>query len=433
MKLFSAKNVLLGGLWIAALTVALLFFLRVGDREIAIAAGPRGGDSFALANTIAAVLEASDPRLRFDVFETHGSAENVRLLEEGRADFATMQSDVRSDGSVHAVASLFFDAYQLVVPSGSGIRSPADLNGRTVAIGPRGSGHYESFWFLAEHYGVPRDELVALPMDSDAANFAMRRGQVDAIFRVHAVGNPSLRALVDAVSPRLVPIPQADALSIRHPAVVTGVVAKGAYRGHPPLPEADLPTALVERFLVARAGLDESIVQDVTKTLFEKRSQLIAENALAGFIAAPDIEGRLALPIHEGARRYYDREKPGFWQENARILAPTLYVLVILSSFFFALRGRLQNARRVRVSHYNLELMDIAETASGATKRIDLEPLHDRLVVMLRQVVVDLGEDRVSQEEFEHFSFTWSAVDTLVRDRLAALSPEGEAPERAGA
>ena len=26
----------------------------------------------------------------------------------------------------------------------------------------------------------------------------------------------------------------------------------------------------------------------------------------------------------------------------------------------------------------------------------------------------------MSQDEFEHFSFTWSAVDTLVRDRLSA-------------
>ncbi len=122
------------------------------------------------------------------------------------------------------------------------------------------------------------------------------------------------------------------------------------------------------------------------------------------------------------SRRYYDREKPGFWQENARILAPTLYVAVILSSLFFALRSRLRNTRRVRMSHYNLELMDLAEAATSAEKRADLEPLHGRLVTMLRQVVVDLGEDRVSQDEFEHFSFTWGAVDTLVRDRLAAMA-----------
>lgn len=432
MRRIFGKNLLLGALWVAALTLALVFFLRISDRDIVIAAGPRGSDSFDLATTIAGVLEASHPRLRPAVFETHGSAENVRLLEEGQADFATMQSDVRSDGSVHAVASLFFDAYQLVVPADSSIESPADLAGRTVAIGPRASGHYESFWFVVEHYGIAPDALAALPMSADAANFAMRHGQVDAIFRVHAVGNVSLRALVDDFSVRLIPISQADALAIRHPAIVTGVVAKGSYRGHPPLPEADLPTAFVERFLVARAGLDESVVRDVTRTLFEKRSRLISENALAGFIAAPNIDGRLALPVHEGARRYYDREKPGFWQENARILAPTLYVVVILSSLFFAIRGRVQGARRVRMSHYNLELMDIAEEASNAKKRVELQPLHGRLVVMLRQVVVDLGEDRVSQDEFEHFSFTWSAVDTLVRDRLAAMGPLDEGARGAG-
>ena len=122
--------------------------------------------------------------------------------------------------------------------------------------------------------------------------------------------------------------------------------------------------------------------------------------------------------IHNGARRYYDREKPSFWQENTRILAPTLYVFVILSSAVFALRSRIRGTRRVRMSHLNLELMDIGEEAGSLTKQADLQPLRDRMVNMLRQVVVDLDHDRVSQDEFEHFSFTWRVVDTLVRDRL---------------
>jgi hypothetical protein len=29
----------------------------------------------------------------------------------------------------------------------------------------------------------------------------------------------------------------------------------------------------------------------------------------------------------------------------------------------------------------------------------------------------------VSQDEFEHFSFTWQAVDTVVRDRLSVALP----------
>jgi TRAP transporter TAXI family solute receptor len=418
VKILSARILVFAAIWLAALTVILAFFLRVGDHHIVIAAGPRAGDSFELATSIAEVVEERYPRLDIEVFETHGSSENVQLLESGHADFATMQSDVESDGSVHAVASLYFDAYQLIVAEDSEIRSPAHLAGHRVAIGPRGSGHYESFWFLIEHYGVAAEELLALPMSAPAANFAMRRGQVDAIFRVHAVGNESIRQLADQLPIRLIPIDQANALAIKHPAIASGWISQGSYRGSPPLPEKDQPTAMVERFLVARADLDDTVVNDFTRTLFEERSKLIAKNTLAGFIAAPDVDGKLALAIHDGARRYYDREKPSFWQENTRILAPTLYVMVIFSSAVFALRARIRGTRRVRMSHLNLELMDIAEEARGMTKQADLLPLRDRLVNMLRHVVVDLDHDRVSQDEFEHFSFTWNAVDTLVRDRL---------------
>ncbi len=109
---------------------------------------------------------------------------------------------------------------------------------------------------------------------------------------------------------------------------------------------------------------------------------------------------------------------PSFWQQNTRILAPTLYVIVILSSGFFAIRARIQGRRRVRMSHLNLELMDLAEEAANLVKKEDLLPVRDRLVAMLRGVVIDLDYERVSQDDFEHFSFTWNAVDTLIRDRL---------------
>ena len=47
---------------------------------------------------------------------------------------------------------------------------------------------------------------------------------------------------------------------------------------------------------------------------------------------------------------------------------------------------------------------------------------YDRLIEILKEVVHDLDTERVSQEEFDHFSFTWQAVDTLLRDRSAPES-----------
>jgi hypothetical protein len=46
----------------------------------------------------------------------------------------------------------------------------------------------------------------------------------------------------------------------------------------------------------------------------------------------------------------------------------------------------------------------------------------NHLINILGEVVSDLDQEKVSQEEFEHFSFTWQAVDALVRDQMLMLT-----------
>lgn len=413
-----ARFILVSVVWVTLLTVGFAWFLSRRPVRIAIAGGPANSETFELASAISTVLRDAVPNLRVDVYETGGSNENVRLIEEGRVDLATVQADTKVSDRVQGVVSLYHDAYQLIVHEGSGIVGFEDLAGHRVAIAPTNSGQNRSFWFVAEHFGVRPDDLTALPMSEDAANFAMIHGQVDAVFRVRTPGNPAIRDLVGTHSFRIVPIPQSAALGLQHPSISSGVIPIGSYRGHPPVPPRDLPTAVLERLLVARAGLDAAVVQNVTRILFEWRANLVAESKLAGFIRPLGSGDALSFPIHAGARRYYDREKPGFVKENARTLSGLLYVVAILTSAGFALRARLLRAKRVRMGDYNLRLMDIAEHARRSASPEELQGLKDRLIDMLRQVVQDLDQDKVTQDEFEHFSFTWQAVDTLVRDRL---------------
>jgi TRAP transporter TAXI family solute receptor len=413
------RYVVVAIIWVATLSAVLVWALSTQETRLSIAAGPRSGESFQLASAIAQVFNDAATHTSIDVFETSGSAENVRLLEAGQVDFATVQADTRVDDTVNAVASLYFDAYQLIVNASSDIQGFEDLKGYRVAIGPANSGQNGSFWFVAQHYGLSSDQLVALPMSEDAANFAMIMGQVYAVFRVRAPGNLSIRELVRDHPMRLVPIQQSEALSLKRPAISTGVIPLGSYRGSPPLPVSDQTTTVLERLLVARADLDADLVFALTHILFEHRSELIALNNLAGFISAIDSEGRISMPLHPGARRYYDREKPDFWQQNTRILASLLYVVALLTSAALALRSHLMRRRKVRIGHYNMHLMEIAEQARHTPSSQTLYELKDQLVNMLQQVVQDLDKERVTQEEFEHFSFTWQAVDTMVRDSLS--------------
>jgi hypothetical protein len=76
--------------------------------------------------------------------------------------------------------------------------------------------------------------------------------------------------------------------------------------------------------------------------------------------------------------------------------------------------------------------MQIAERARDNHQYEKLLAHKNELMDILEEVVGDLDQEKVSQEEFEHFSFTWQAVDALVRDQimLNPLPGQQQAPER---
>jgi CRISPR/Cas system CSM-associated protein Csm2 small subunit len=228
----------------------------------------------------------------------------------------------------------------------------------------------------------------------------------------------------------MVPVTQADALSLKQPAVMPGVIPLGSYRGYPPQPEIDLPTAVLDRLLIVRSDLDRNLVYKFTRAVFERRSEILEKSRLAGFIGPLADDDKSAIPAHPGARSYFDREKPGFMQQNARLASAMLYVIAIVTSALLALRTHWVRSRRVRMNVYNQRLMAIAHRVRQERSQAELATSKDELMDILSEVIDELESERVSQSEFEHFSFTWQAVDALVRDQFTLAGIAVEAPFR---
>ncbi|MEP6390905.1 MAG: TAXI family TRAP transporter solute-binding subunit [Halioglobus sp.] len=421
MQLLTARTriLLMAFVWLIAVGALALYLGSSRAERLTIAGGPAGSESLALTSAIAQVINEADIGLRISVFETGGSYENLRLLENSRVDLAEIQADTNTSDNVLGLMTLYSDAYHLIARDDAAIRSFPQLRGRRIAIPPGTSGQFKSFWFLAFHYGISPADFTALPMAGEAANFAMEEGQVDAVFRVRAPGNRTIRDLIGDKELVLVPIAQSEALSLKQPAIQPGVIPLGSYRGSPALPETDLPTAVLDRLLVGRADLDENLVYKFTRAVYERRSDISEITRLAGFIGPLPEDSLSVIPAHPGSRSYYDREKPSFMQQNARLVSALLYVVAIVISALLALRAQWVRSRRLRMSGFNQRLMTIAGQARLEENPDALMENKHQLVDILTEVVNDLERERVSQEEFEHFSFTWQAVDALLRDRLA--------------
>lgn len=374
-------------LWVATVLALVLWLGGRQDYRVSIAAGPAASETFELLSTVADVLNEMDNGLTVEVFETGGTQENMELLETGQIDFATVQADSLMPEEALGVARLYPDAYHLVVNGASGIAHFSQLRGHRVAIPPESSAQNASFWFLVRHYHLQAEDFVALPMSAAASNFAMVQGQVDAVFRVRAPGNPHIEELIGDHNMEIVSINQSGALALKQPALSSGFIPRGSYRGYPALPATDLPTAILDRLLVASVELPEQVVYRFARELFNARSDIVSRYPLAGFISPLDDDARSAVPAHPGARSYFEREKPGLVQQNAKMASAVLYAIVILSTGLIAVRSRWLKTRRVRMGGFNARLMQIVEGARDNTN-------YDQLIAHKNQLMDILGEGK---------------------------------------
>ena len=389
---------------------------------VVLGAGDKNSESFAIARAIAHLAEKYDPRLKIIVAETGGSGQNNRMLRENLLQMGTIQADTRAAPNVRLITSLFPDAFQLLARTDSNIRSVADLRGKTVAISSKTSGQYRSFLFLMRHYGLTLRDVRLISMSSRAAVWAITHGAVDAMFRVRAPGNKELKQAIASGHVRIIPIPHARALKLAQPALEEGVIPAGSYRGAPPVPAQDLPVPVVPRLLVSTTEVDPDIIERVTRLLYDYRLELSEMTPLGGFLAAPAELARIALPLHEGARRYYERDKPSFLQENAEVLALYLTILAGAISILLRLNARRQKAR---VDAYVRELIGIYNEAVQDENPRE-EYYRDRMMEVFARVLKDAEDDNINTSGFEFLSFAWDelndAIIDIVQEKRRALS-----------
>jgi len=411
---------------VVALAVNLITDYARTD-NLRIATGRHGSEYNAFGKALKNVLERHNRRMRIElVTETHGSRDSMERLKRGEVDMALAQNDTPGVGSVRSIALLFPELLQLYVRDEAAVHRVDQLRGKRIATLPQGSGTASCLENLLEHYRFTLDANFAniVYSDPNRAHEKFRDGQVDAAFHIIALGNiakdyigPSLRA-----GGRLLPIEQIEALRWAHPFLEPATIPKGFYRGYPPLPQTDIPTAAVRAVLLARQGLDGDIVYQITRTLCEHRNELITANSLAVHMSRPDKPEEMLFPLHRGASAYYNRDKPGLLITYADLLTLSFSVTVLCVSGIWHLRLRLAQRRKDRADTYNLEILNLVDRMREIEDPGELEAVRQGLFDIFRRVVEDVAHERVSTESFQLFAFPWEMAIGAIRHREFTLS-----------
>jgi len=253
-------------------------------------------------------------------FSSEGSVENGLNLQEGKLDFALLQSDVAEvlykgwaeasqlpQPDLRSMASLWPEALHIVTLEDRGIKSFSDLRGKRLAVGSPGSGTRFTAWRVwdAAGYTLPEVEHVR-DMGLAASVAALESGEVDAIFIAGAVPDPTLQLLAQQRDDvRFVPIDSAtlDRLSTKHFSYHSMVIAEKTYPGQ----TEPYRTLGFSALLITSKRTSDDDVEQFLDLVVSSANELTHEFYRAGFISTETSRLGISIPMHPGATRFYEK------------------------------------------------------------------------------------------------------------------------------
>jgi len=399
--------------------------------EIVLAGGPRGGQFRVTAESLAREIE---DRLKIPVrvISTPGSQENFSLLQRREADFGLYTSGtletlrdlepdaLRSIGGVQQtrtspgitfVGNMYLQPAHYIVRRDAGIRTPADLRGKRVNMGPRGSGTYAMSLVLLQHFGLSKDSVQPVFLDFDQLPGAFADHTVDAAFIHLGPQSPVFAELFRHDTCSMLSVPNVKALASKYLALSEYTVPRGRYiPDSPTAPDSDVQTVAAHVQLLTRAETPTRLVEEVAKIILSEDFQKRQENRLRElFVSGREFaRERPEFAIHPGALRVYAPSSfldPAILGAGGELLSFTLSFLIACIATVQWLRNRQAQKTAHKLDEFMDSLIDIQRRQvllmenPGSDSFTGLEKLLDE-VIRLRHDALrkfsarELNEDR---------------------------------------
>ncbi len=282
---------------------------------IKVGTGSTTGTYYAFTTAVGQILKTDS--YSFEILSTGGSQANIEGIEDGDYQMAIVQNDVMNyayEGtngftapitSFSAVGCVYPEVCQLIATEGSGIKTVADLKGKTVAVGDVGSGVYYNATQILAAAGLDIDKDI----NKVAASFGdsatqLKDGSIDAAFIT--AGTPTTAITELATSAKVVAVDLGDEviekLIADYPFYAKYEMTKDDYDF---ITDSVSTVAIMATFIVSN-DLSEDQVYQITKDLWEKQPEIAVAHAKGNEMKTDIAVSSCGnVPLHPGAERYY--------------------------------------------------------------------------------------------------------------------------------
>lgn len=294
------------------------------DKEksyLSIATGGTSGTYYPLGEALAKIYNSNIDGVDVTVQSTGASVENIGLISKGDAEIGFTQSDItyyasegienfKDEGAVEnlkGMAMFYPEVIQIIVNTSSGIESVEDLKGKKVAIGAVGSGTEANARQILGAHGMDYNDLEKADyLSFGEAGEQLKDNQIDAAFvtagiPTEAVTEISKTSYISVIS---LDSRKINELSHKYPFYTEVTIPSESYDKQ----DEDITTIAVMAMLVVSEDLEEDLVYDLTKQLFENKESIIDTHDRGNDLNLKTAKECMPIDLHPGSKRYYDEE-----------------------------------------------------------------------------------------------------------------------------
>lgn len=295
---------------------AVLTGCAPAKKNYIIATGGTSGTYYPFGGAVANIWNTKIENMNVTAQATGASAENLRLISKGDAEYAIVQNDVMDyayngtdmfEGqklpNILTIGTLYPEVVQIAASKKSGIKTIADLKGKRVSIGDAGSGVEFNAKQILEGYGLTFDDIVKNNLSFKESAEGLQNNTLDACFVTAGVPNSALQELAFTNGLVLIPVDgeAAEKICKKYSFYTKTIIPGGTYKGS----EEDVAALAIKATIAVNANLDEATVYSMTKALFENLDELSQAHAKGKEVSAAAAVTGISVPFHAGALKYF--------------------------------------------------------------------------------------------------------------------------------
>ena len=294
---------------------------QVSDVEwpefLTVGGGSTGGIFFSAAAGIAQLIsDKTDSTATAQT--TTGGGQNVQLMKAGEMEMGIADATVcyeafNGEGdfdtpisNIRAIGVLYNSYYQEVISTSSKAKDMTELAGCTVVVGGAGSGTENSARKVLAAHGYDyvdkkdvKPEFVGISEGSEL----IQNKQADAMNCISSFPFSSFVELTMTDTVKLVSLEDQAIKSLTgtYPQFLEGIIPKGTYQNQ----DEDVKTIYQGTFLICKEEMDEELVYQITKMMFENKDYLVNQHNCFNELNLETATDGMTIPLHPGAERYY--------------------------------------------------------------------------------------------------------------------------------